>query len=1259
MKTKKISLRWIMLAVLALSLPNFISPQSIRRSVGLTNQESKKVNSTVSEKFRKVPQKQTTSKIDTIYCTQTKKQHGWFLPLDTISKEMASHRNLSCRFTHRYPSGYWGKMEIVNGYGNLIPGVISPYIVKLGSADTDSAVNRQWIEKLQSGCSYEFIADPSGKKIIQERAYDKDGNIVYTFSRVPITVEGKNYFIGSYKDSHGLPAEMRKDSLFTYGTLVRLTEDRWGNDSVVEYIDSKGNRKLNSDGVAMEVYIYDRYGHLLKQQSRDKNGNLTIDNCGNCGIEYVWDDKHQVISATYMDNHWQPMRMPNYRTSYDNNVIKKVYKYNQNKMLTEEAYYTADDIPDCNESGIFRMTMEYDDKGNPIRKTNYNQQGDPTEDVAGKAFESYEYDTIGRISKAVFLDKNREPCSNSDYLSKIINKYDGKGNPVLIEQYYVINGKEVYYYKEKHNKDCDFYLYSDGSYQIDSLDAKGRLILRSYYDKNGNLKNNTEKYAVNKMKYTDYPHGYRLTSSYYNADGILCAVRNCAIQVTERDSLPDGNVDFIQMYDEHKRLNDCYIHLYDKEGNLIGQNDANAFGKICRAGGSSSVRHYLANVAYSCDNSLFSTFIGRDEFGEPDYIVSPYAIYYYHKLSAKDESLFLDENSQIITDFDTFKDQCPKLMTIEVIDSAAYELGIRDNDVILVDGDYSADVFTLDSTYIDLSNFICNWSVHSVLNGNKNRSMLIFRVDPETLDYGLVKIDNLKGSPSELGYLTHIRYLTNKQVKRIQKCVRDNLMSEHPLMTKEEMVGKDYSGNNSLVVAYTDLYRSERYSPYAITVTDPSILLALCVKEGNMSWKLGESSVDEVERILSTRNMNTSKYPVEHFYLTRNNQNLINMKNDNKYISIHTRETLVSDEVIQKLSTLSGKANTLLAKEMEDAPKLKEKTLFKNWYYKDTNNQYGPQAQISFLKNGQMRGYVEWHDSIVFSDVTFIFKIKQKLNGTWAVHGSILELTYQDDNPIDLTCVELSNVPSNLKDELKDLADKAVQSNPQDLLNMMTITGFGTLIPIRELSKKRLIIDTGIAEGMILSPLSKRELKQLSEHKKEQQKIDLEPAKPLLTFKRPEGEAKKLVGTWKCELNEDPPLTRIFIFDDDGKVHLNLAAKFVQAIDDQSSVVIKMKAQCEGAWSFSNNIVSIRFDPSLNKVQTNLDLMGLEGEKKELVLETIRADLEKIIPEIETALFELVNNDTELEIQDLTEAEFISDEQIFARITISDIEQEQ
>lgn len=63
----------------------------------------------------------------------------------------------------------------------------------------------------------------------------------------------KHTFVGSYKDSYGLPAEMRKDPTYSYGTLVKLTEDQWGNDSIVEYIDSKGKAKPNSDDAAMEV----------------------------------------------------------------------------------------------------------------------------------------------------------------------------------------------------------------------------------------------------------------------------------------------------------------------------------------------------------------------------------------------------------------------------------------------------------------------------------------------------------------------------------------------------------------------------------------------------------------------------------------------------------------------------------------------------------------------------------------------------------------------------------------------------------------------------------------------------------------------------------------------------------------------------------------------------------------------------------------------------------------------------------------------
>lgn len=255
------------------------SNSQIRSSVGLVEKNiknthrpsvAKTVAKTIVKPKKRIGRQEMNitiiknDKLDTIYCTQTKKQHGWFMPMDTISKEVASHINLSFRFTHKYPSGYWGKMESIDGYGKLRTTAMSPYILKIGSADSDDKAQQEWVEKLKTCCIYEFVADPSGKVIIQERAYDKDMNLIYAFSRVPV---GKRTFVGSYKDSYGLPAEMRKDPTFSYGTLVGLTEDQWGNDSIVEYIDSKGKAKPNSDDAAMEVFVCDKYGHILKQQS--------------------------------------------------------------------------------------------------------------------------------------------------------------------------------------------------------------------------------------------------------------------------------------------------------------------------------------------------------------------------------------------------------------------------------------------------------------------------------------------------------------------------------------------------------------------------------------------------------------------------------------------------------------------------------------------------------------------------------------------------------------------------------------------------------------------------------------------------------------------------------------------------------------------------------------------------------------------------------------------------------------------------------
>ena len=125
---------------------------------------------------------------DTIYCSQTKKQYGWFAPMDTLSKEMTLHQRYF-RFTKRNNSGHWLRLESIDAYGNYVKGSLSPYILKLGSAaESDKNANSDWVEKLKTACIWEFIADYTGETIVQERAYDENMNIIFTKVSHPLRV---------------------------------------------------------------------------------------------------------------------------------------------------------------------------------------------------------------------------------------------------------------------------------------------------------------------------------------------------------------------------------------------------------------------------------------------------------------------------------------------------------------------------------------------------------------------------------------------------------------------------------------------------------------------------------------------------------------------------------------------------------------------------------------------------------------------------------------------------------------------------------------------------------------------------------------------------------------------------------------------------------------------------------------------------------------------------------------------------------------
>lgn len=999
MKNGKIFLSLLIIVTALFGSPQFSASQ-IRKSAGIENNKrtggykqpaGKKIRKTAvrSENINFPTEK--SSKPDTVYCTRTKKQHGWFMPMDTISKEYASHRNLSFRFTHKYPSGYWGKMETIDGYGRPTTSGLSPYILNVGSAASDGKARQDWVEKVKEGCIYEFVADPSGKVVVQERAYDKDMNLIYAYSRVPI---GKGVFVGSYKDSYGLPAEMRKDSACSYGTLVRLTEDQWGNDSIVEYTDSKGKTKPNSDGVAMEVYVCDKHGHVLKQQSRDLEGKLVRDNWGNCGIEYVWNDKHQLLCATHMDEHWKPMKMPDKRLDDVGDKVgteRTCFKYDAYGRLTDECFFTGDGVVDTNDYGIHHIHYDFDDKGNIEGIAKYDATESLVNDSTGTARYILQYDSEGRQLRAEFYDCNMKPAAKDNYLSKRIKEYDEKGNLLVERACFVSNGVERVAYEGVRNKKIISERGKTGS-RIDSLDDKGRTLSTTYRDSSGRLSDNDNKYAIARYTYEDSPGRAVSTASYFDKNGDLCNSLDgrCAVWRMVVDTLSGGRYRrFNKKYDAGGNLVETYLQDYDNDGNLAGQNDVNAFGVICRAGGSGP-RHYRGDVQ-TTPNGNYSTIIGRDEFGEPDYISSPSELYYYTTLNPAGKNIRWDENGNIIEDYEKFKDECPKLMSVEVVDSMAYGLGIRDNDVILMDGNYTSDIFARDSqTLLDFRN---NWALHCVLDGNKERSMLVFRVDPATMEYGLVKIGGLRGTPSELGYLVHVRYLTRKQLHRIQETVMENIESESPLAKRSDFHDIDYSGDHRVVVAYADHYRNVRNMPYAKHISDPCVLLGSCIPERKIKWSVDDgNSIDGFEQMLSSRKATRYKFPRQEFYFTKDGAAISRLSTEEQYIGMYFYSMGISDECYDRLKGLLLAAKDSVSSCLKTKESYPAKCFYGCWKTKDKTSEsdFSPEVHLCLMKNGEMRGIMSFFCSYEKDGVTVVFRLDKAIEGTWQNGGKWL-----------------------------------------------------------------------------------------------------------------------------------------------------------------------------------------------------------------------------------------------------------------------------
>ena len=1015
--------------------------QNLRQQVA--QKENKTITKVQRKKSNPVPKpeiKQETT--DTIYSLRTKKQHGWFDPLRIVSKEFAMMHGQHYRFTRKNSAGHWTKMEVLDGYGNLKENNgMAPYILNVNASQHDSGINNEWLDKVKKECVFEFVADPTGDKIIQERAYDKHMNIVYTYSRVQIGKTEERKFIGSYRDYYGLPAEMRNDSAFTYGTLVVITEDIWGNDSIIQYVDAKGVPKNNGWGVSQEHYIQDKHGHVIRKQSCDIDGNPVIDMAGNCGWLAEWDNKnHFVKSEMCLDDKLKPMRMPDLLGygEYSIGTIKQVNECDEFDRQIETRFYTDKNIPDTNAWGTHRIVYTYDDHGNQLSITGFDLNGllSPI-DNSGTAIINCSYDGKGRISSAIFLDKEQKPNSMNGYLSR---KKEIYGNDdFLDEQIYwsAENGKEdtCYYYRRRSDS---YYEYSNSTVKIDSLDDKGRTTYVAYFDKAmAPIIGNNINYHKKLVRYSDYGNKTIYREYYYDIDNNLHGEK--PYQECQIDSVT-GIYKFFN-YDSNGNLIETYLQKKDKNEIALCQADMNKFGVICRSGGANSVRFYNGEVSWArkTGDISISNIIGKDEFGEPDYIYAEGdLIYYYTTNTANGSNIYYDENNEPISDFEVFRDRCPKIMTIEVTDSSAYKLGLRDNDVII---SYGAYIWPMDEI-INYHEFRAKWALDCVLDGTTSKNMIVFRVDPHSHEYGIVEIDNLTGAPSNLGFLTHVRFLTQRQYRRIKHTIHKEILSENPKVSKIDFSINHPKGDKYIIVGIPDMYRSERYQPYALQITDPAILLGANTKEKVVHWNITEGT-DSIMNFFkkSSRYHSSGKYPQMTFYLTKNLKDIVPLYVDGRTPVVRWLDVKVSDEDYGRIEKLAKTVELQIEKDNSSVVGIKPKQLLGKWTL-ESDSDDNMKLTLSFMGGNRAQISAFYRVKEVISDgIDASIEVSLDLTQIkWGTMGTFISFNF-DDADVDFVIndIDVLGVNPSDKEEILPALRNLVEQNKDAFLSHSNI----------------------------------------------------------------------------------------------------------------------------------------------------------------------------------------------------------------------------
>lgn len=343
-----------------------------------------------------------------------------------------------------------------------------------------------------------------------------------------------------------------------YWATCKIIADDWGNITVCQYLNAKGELTLTKEGYAIAKASYNNQGLKIYGCFCDCEGLPICSKDGYCQWRRKYDSRGYSTEAAVFNTEDKPC-------THKDGFHKWIKKYDKHGNCIMGQNYGIDGSPCADKDNVSKYVFKYDSRNNCIEEAFYDENNRRCVNIGRVSIIRYTYNGSNEMTKKSVYDADDNPCYCKEGYSTKAYKYDELGN--LIEECtydtegqlcVTSNGYAIIRIKQNDSGRPEEYSFygADGKPCIDNegiaklsikYDKRGNQTERSHYNIDNHLCQNKDGVAFHRMTYND--RGDCIEETFYNTDSTLCLYEGVAKMVNKYDER--GNLIESSNYDTH------------------------------------------------------------------------------------------------------------------------------------------------------------------------------------------------------------------------------------------------------------------------------------------------------------------------------------------------------------------------------------------------------------------------------------------------------------------------------------------------------------------------------------------------------------------------------------------------------------------------------------------------------------------------------------------------------------------------------------